>query len=293
MSGTEFAEVLCVLGSSGSDADQFQGPEGVACNSQDHLIVADSLNDRIKILTPDGKVVRVFGSTGSGRTQFRRPSGVAVDETDRIFIVDTGNHRVQVYSKDGYDFVGQFGSGGLRDGNFLTPIGIAVETYPRERVYVTDCFNDRVQIFDTSKNTFPFVNKLGRPLRWPVGVASNEGKLYVSSKGLQRVLVYDVGKGTPGVTMDIGWKGSRPGTFDAPRGMAAHAQGNLFVCDTGNHRVQVVNPRTGNPLTHFGSIGRKEGQFMNPSHAAFTTSGRLVVTDFNNDRLQVFNLDMQ
>jgi uncharacterized protein (TIGR03437 family) len=64
-------------------------PSGICVDSEGNLYIADSGNNRVRELTPDG-VVRTIAGPG----QLNNPRGVAVDASGNLWIADTGNHRV-------------------------------------------------------------------------------------------------------------------------------------------------------------------------------------------------------
>ena len=63
--------------------------------------------------------------------------------------------------------------------------------------------------------------------------------------------------------------------------------GNLMVCDTNNHRVQLFE-LNGGFLNKFGTKGGNLGKFHYPQSLAVLASGQIVVTDRGNDRIQIF-----
>lgn len=84
-----------MFGESGSGANrQFSAPEGVDIDSDGHLYVVDTGNNRLYKLASRGRVAAVYGSAGSGLGEFDEPSGVAV-LGNYIFVVDRANNRVQ------------------------------------------------------------------------------------------------------------------------------------------------------------------------------------------------------
>jgi tripartite motif-containing protein 71 len=88
---------LRTIGSEGSGAGQFNGPNGVAFDSAGHIIVADFGNHRVQVLRySDGSHVRTIGSRGSGNGQFNGPHGVLIDSQGRIIVSEWDNHRIQV-----------------------------------------------------------------------------------------------------------------------------------------------------------------------------------------------------
>lgn len=83
--------------------------------------------------------------------------------------------------------------------------------------------------------------------------------------------------------------GGGAGQFREPLGIAADELGNVFVADTGNHRIVrlLYNEDGLKHVRSFGSIGGGPGQFEKPSQISIGHSGRLFVTDTGNDRVVV------
>ena len=75
---------------------QLHAPSGICVDSTGNLYIADSANNRIRELTPDGTL-----KTVAGPDQLSSPRGVAVDQAGNLWIADTGNHRVVVLPPGG------------------------------------------------------------------------------------------------------------------------------------------------------------------------------------------------
>jgi uncharacterized protein (TIGR03437 family) len=82
-------------------------PAGIAFDSTGTMYVADSGNNRIRTITPDGNMHTIAGSglpgfAGDGSTSdfasFMGPLGVAVDASGNVYVADTGNNRLRVLS---------------------------------------------------------------------------------------------------------------------------------------------------------------------------------------------------
>jgi len=127
------------FGGSGTAAGRFDTPGGVAVDSQDRLVVADALNNRIQICGRTGSC-QSFGGAGTEPGQFCNPADVAVDSRDRILVADSCNHRVQVCNDTGACTA--FGG----PGQFNQPVSVAVDSH--DRVVVGDSFHGQVQICD-------------------------------------------------------------------------------------------------------------------------------------------------
>lgn len=78
----------------GSGDKHFDGPNFLAVDSKDHIIVSDSGNDCIKIFDTAGNFKRKVGTLSC-------PMGVSVDKKDNIIVADAGNFRVQMYDNHG------------------------------------------------------------------------------------------------------------------------------------------------------------------------------------------------
>src|SRR5438477_440189 len=82
-----------------------------------------------------------------------------------------------------------------------------------------------------------------------------------------------------------GRRGNGPGQFRHPSGVAVDGQGNIYVVEQENHRVQKLSA-AGEPLAQWGRQGRGPGEFDGPSAVAVDEQGNLYVADAGNDRVQ-------
>ena len=87
-----------------------------------------------------------------------------------------------------------------------------------------------------------------------------------------------------------GNEGSGPGEFSYPRGAAIDAEGNLFVTDSRNSRIQKFAPDS-TFITKWGREGFGDGQFLMPADIAIDDAGNIYVTDSGNNRIQKFTPD--
>jgi len=84
-----------------------------------------------------------------------------------------------------------------------------------------------------------------------------------------------------------GTYGSRVGQFDNPHDIAVDGEGNVYVADTGNHRLQKFDP-AGTFITQWGALGSGRGQFNWPVGVALDNSGNVYIADYNH-RIQKFD----
>ena len=87
-----------------------------------------------------------------------------------------------------------------------------------------------------------------------------------------------------------GSQGVSPGHFNRPRGVSLSSGGDIVVCDTENHRVQVLRA-DGTFVRQWGAEGDALGQFRHPVSVAVSSADEVFVADFGNHRVQVFRLD--
>jgi len=159
---------------------------------------------------------------------------------------------VQKFDHTG-EFIMQWGSFGTNDGQFYFARGIAVD--PSDgAVYVVDMGNHRVQKFDTSTNVLP-------------------------------QLIAKWGGGGPGHASSA--QAQEAGQLRSPWGIAVDRNGDVYVTDTGNHRVQKFD-REGNFMTQWGGFGNGDGQFNFPYGIAVDGRGSIFVVDSSNTRVQQF-----
>src|ERR1035437_8022952 len=128
-------------------------PSGVAVDSVGNLLVADSGNGRIRLVTPAGKITTTAGNGNyhfSGdagpatNATLSAPSGLALDVNGDLIFADAANHRVRkVTSADtittvaGSGVVGSSGDGGLAtDASLVYPDAVAVD--PFGNIFVAD-----------------------------------------------------------------------------------------------------------------------------------------------------------
>ncbi|XP_025423853.1 RING finger protein nhl-1 isoform X4 [Sipha flava] len=86
----------------------------------------------------------------------------------------------------------------------------------------------------------------------------------------------------------IGGRGSEPGYFTWPRGVAVGPDNLIVVADSSNHRIQVFD-NCGRILKDFGSYGNSEGEFDCLAGVAVNRIGQYIIADRYNHRIQVLD----
>ena len=138
--------LLQQFGEEGAGEGQFSYPNGVVVDRRGRLLVADSNNGRVMVLTQDGKTLWSLGR-GGGAITMGLPRGLAVDDRDRLYVVDTMNHDVLVFDLGEQEakLLFTLGDQGIKDGQFGFPNGIALDR--NGRLYIADRENNRVQVW--------------------------------------------------------------------------------------------------------------------------------------------------
>lgn len=137
----------------------FNKPIDLAIDVAGRIYVNDPLNYKINVFSPDGRLLQRFGEMGDGPGQMNKPKGVAVDSMGRIFICDSLLDTVQLFDPSGA-YLFSFGANGTGAGDFWMPSGIHIAN---NWVFVSDTYNNRVQVFQILSDEDPLDDELAPP----------------------------------------------------------------------------------------------------------------------------------
>jgi DNA-binding beta-propeller fold protein YncE len=219
--------------------------------------------------------------------EFLNPNMAAFDAQGNIYVTD-GNCQVQVFNVQG-GFIRRWGSCGVGDGIFSNPEGIAISSdgfiYVVDKLYDS---NGRVQVFDQDSN---FVRTFGS-LASPSGIAIGpDGNIFVVEQGSQRIIKF-----TPQGEQLTAWggEGAGEGQFDfrngSPSGVAVDANGQVYVADMANNRIQVFDS-DGQFLRQWGPEKPEKDRFNWPLGVAIDIHGTVYVVDSGNARVLSFDAE--
>ena len=127
----------------------FARPHGLRVDREGNVWAADDGGHQIFKFTREGKLLQTLGTkgvAGSDAKTFNRPTDLAWDSRGNLYVSDGyGNTRVVKFDKAG-NYLTAWGTSGDRPGQFRVPHSIGVDS--KDRVYVSDRENNRIQIFD-------------------------------------------------------------------------------------------------------------------------------------------------
>jgi sugar lactone lactonase YvrE len=167
---------------------------------------------------------------------------------------------------------------------FRKPLDIAIA--PDGWKYITDTVQRRVVVYDREDR---YQGTFGDPAAWrPVGIATTPDRLYVTDVA-NHVLV-ELDRKTGRELARIGRGGNGKGEFHYPVAVAVGPQGDLYVADSFNFRVQRLRP-DGTFVSSIGKAGRQLGDFARPRGVAVDREGRIYALDGAFENCQIFNAE--
>jgi len=131
------------IGVHGVSPGQFNAPTFLALR-EDQLVVSDTLNARVQVLSDEGEAQLVVGERGLYVGNLTRPKGVAIDDGGRIYVAESFYDHLLIFDVDGQLLL-PIGGSGDSPGQFFLPGGIWTDA--DNRIFVADVFNSRVVIF--------------------------------------------------------------------------------------------------------------------------------------------------
>jgi len=220
-------------------------------DSEKHVWIVDAEGHGVYKFTNDGKKLLLTLGTphvaGDDDSHFRRPTFLVFMDANTMYLADGyDNTRVIKYDMDGKKLA-QWGEKGTapnekRPGYWNNVHGIAVDPTTRE-VFVNDRANSRVQVFDENGKYLREWNFGPRP---PMDIHSfivtSDRKLWAADQGTHKILGYDL---QGHFLYSWGSWGEYPGGMWGVHGLSTDQEGNFYVGEVNNGRVQKFRPRQG------------------------------------------------
>ena len=252
-----------------SKAAFFSNPMGVAADNLGNIFVADSRNNMIRKISPEGMVTTLAGTGAAGSVDGRGdtatfffPEGVAVDNNGNVFVADTHNSLIRKISPDGF-----------------------VTTLAGQRIYHTIPGRDTSVRFDN-----------------PSGIAADrKGNVYVADWANN--LIRKISPG--GIVSNIAGNGDRGAkdssvsfaSFYLPGAITLDSTGNLYVADTYNNMIRKISPEgfvsTIAGKTVRGSANGKgvAASFSHPAGIVVDKEGNIYISDMENNKIRKISPD--
>src|SRR5271165_4490205 len=217
------------------------------------------------------------------------PYGSAVDSKGNLYVADQRVGAVFIFNTESRDVEMIKNS---VHAHFVRIIGLAMDD--SDRLFVSDPGLKHVLVFDKDHKAEDVITE-GMSEPGNLAIDTQNRLLYVSDIELDQVLVYDAD--TLKLLRKIGTTGHKheltsPGDFSKPTGLAVDGEGNLYVADTMNNRIEIFDA-DGQFISAFGKNGDGPGYFARPKGVAIDSDGHVWVADGVQDRVQVFTKEGQ
>jgi sugar lactone lactonase YvrE len=278
---------------------QLNLPTQVNVDPNGVIYITDYNNQRVRKVAQSG-IITTVAAAGSG---LGTPSGIATDPSANLYVGDsTGSHVlkfassgiISTYAGTGTGYY--LGDGGVASAaQLVQPEGLAIDP---QGIYIADKGEARIRKIQSNNN---IVSPPGATGSGPAGVAVDSGEnIYIADAPGNRVLkvapsgqvTLIAGTGIPGPFGDNGQ--ANLAQLNQPSGVALDPAGNIYIADTGNHRIRKVTLATGIITTIAGSNQGYGGDnqiataaLLNaPAGLTLDNNGNIFVADTGNNRIR-------
>ena len=275
-----------------SSTARFDTPKGLALRADGSLLIVDSGNNVIRLISADGATVSTYPDSSATST-FNQLADIAATVDGRVFVADSGARQILVISADGSTISVYAGSGisGSENGNslataqFIEPVSLAVAE--DGRLFIGDVGSNRIRVINANSSTVStYFDGEGRFVPNDISIAA-DGRIFVADTDNNRIAVINAAG-----TAVANYAGANAGYVD---GAIASAQFNqpqaafiagrtVFVADSNNDVVRLIDARVSTVSTLIADTG--DLVLDAPAGIVVSTDGRSVfIADQNNHRI--------
>jgi sugar lactone lactonase YvrE len=242
----------------------------------------DSWMDRLAGTQPQA-------DSGKVLWQLAEPYGMALDSKGSLYVADQKVGAIFIFNTETREVELIKNK---THAHFVRIIGLAMDD--DDRLFVSDPGLSHILVFNPKHEATDVITE-GMVTPGGMAIDTENRLLYVSDVEQDQVLVYDADSFK--LKRRIGTGGKKhalttPGDFARPGGLAVDSDGNLYVADTLNDRVEIFDG-DGTFIRTFGKAGDGPGYFSRPKGVAIDSDNHIWVVDGMQDRVQVFNQDAQ
>ena len=261
-------------------------PYSIAVGDKGELFVTEHWNHRYAVLDAQGQRLLTMGARGRPPFGNERSNGIATDDQGNVYVASHA-HNVQKFNRHG-EVIKSVGNKGRNIGEFDHPRGVR---YHNDQVYVCDCGNGRVQVFDSDLN---FVRAFGThgdapgQFKYPRDIDFDaQGNIYVLDEDKHNkhyaVMVFS----EDGHHLrHFDKKGWGEGGLGKSTGLCVSGE-HVYVTEYSNSCVSVFYT-SGEFVRSFGRKGSGRGELKHPRGIAVDQDGFVFVCEEGNNRIQVF-----
>ena len=231
----------------------------------------------------------MYGMSGQG---FWTPQDFALADDGLVYVINRGaeelGQRISKVTLD-HQFLGQYGSFGRGDGQFVWPRSIALDR--AGNVYACDDHLNRISVFGPDDAFLCSWGESGSgagQLSGPSGLAFDPDDNLVVVDGMNHRVQRFTRDGT--FLGGFGRHGDGDGEFNLPWGLCVDEAGNILVADWKNNRVQKFDA-DGDFRLKLEVSASGVGDLHGPTGVAVDSEGDIYVTDWGNHRVQVYASD--
>ena len=259
-------------------AAELTSPAGLTLDAAHTLTIADELNERIRQVANSTQYITTIAGDGTAgysgdkgqatSAEIDSPMGVVVDGSGNIYVADSANNVIRMITPGdvittvagdnalGYGYSGD--QGAPTAAQLGSPSALALDA--AGNLYIADTGNNRIRMVSFTANTI-------------VTVAGN------GTSG-------PTGDGFPAINAEL----------NSPRGITFDSAGNLYIADSGNHRIRMVSAATKDITTVAGNgtlgyngdnIAATSAELNYPLGVAVDAAGNIYIADSQNFRIRM------